>query len=118
MKRKIDVPLGGSSSSSGSSRARVGNFSDEETTINYWTQQPFSARYYEILTKRKALPVYEFKQDLEEKVRDNQIVIIEGETGSGKTLAFGIPLMEAWHRGGAEPNDRHTAWERDFSQYM
>ena len=85
MKRKIDVPLGGSSSSSGSSRARVGNFNDEETTINYWTQQPFSARYYEILTKRKALPVYEFKQDLEEKVRDNQIVIIEGETGSGKT---------------------------------
>ena len=83
MKRKIDVPLG--SSSSGSSRARMNESGDEDTTTNYWTQQPFSSRYYDILAKRKALPVYEFKQELEEKVRDNQIIIIEGETGSGKT---------------------------------
>ena len=26
---------------------------------------------------------------------------------------FWIPLTEAWCRGGAEPNERHAAWERD-----
>ena len=62
-----------------------GSGGDEDCGTNYWTQQPYTSRYYEILAKRKALPVYEFKQELEEKVRDNQIVIIEGETGSGKT---------------------------------
>ena len=31
---------------------------------------------------------------------------------------FWIPLTEAWLRAGAEPNERHAAWERDFSKHM
>lgn len=74
-------------------------FSDTETTAsesvvysnnvmagsstNPWTLKPYSSRYYEILLKRKQLPVYEFKNALEAAVRDNQVVIVEGETGSG-----------------------------------
>jgi hypothetical protein len=74
-KRKIDwanpAPTPAPSSSSGSS------------SINPWTQRSYSSKYYEILTKRKQLPVFEFKDALEKAVRDNQVVIVEGETGSG-----------------------------------
>jgi pre-mRNA-splicing factor ATP-dependent RNA helicase DHX15/PRP43 len=67
-----------------------------DDSINPWTYRPFSPKYYELLRKRQQLPVFEFKQDLEEKVRNNQIVIIEGETGSGKTTQipqFLLPLL-------------------------
>ena len=77
MKRKLDLTSSDSyyaSSSSGSD------------TINRWTGRPFSSRYHEILRKRKNLPVYEFKDELVRKVRDNQVIIVEGETGSGKVL--------------------------------
>jgi HrpA-like RNA helicase len=53
------------------------------SSTNPWTLKPYSSRYYEILQKRKQLPVYEFKNALEAAVRDNQVVIVEGETGSG-----------------------------------
>jgi pre-mRNA-splicing factor ATP-dependent RNA helicase DHX15/PRP43 len=42
------------------------------------------------------LPVYEFKADLEKKVMENQILVVEGETGSGKTTQipqFLLPLL-------------------------
>lgn len=54
-----------------------------DSSMNPWTSIPYTTRYYEILSKRKQLPVYEFKSALEVAVRDNQVVIIEGETGSG-----------------------------------
>ena len=53
------------------------------SSVNPWTFRPYSNKYYEILLKRKLLPVYEFKNALEKAVRDNQVVIVEGETGSG-----------------------------------
>ena len=34
---------------------------------------------------RKTLPIYRFRQDLMNAIRDHQVLIIEGETGSGKT---------------------------------
>ena len=83
MKRKIDV-------------ANNSNSNDANENVNMWTRKPYSSRYYEILAKRKQLPVYEFKSDLEYKVLNNQIVIIEGETGSGKTTQipqFLLPLL-------------------------
>jgi len=76
MKRKIEIARDGYSE-----QVRVG--SEEDSAINNWTGQKYSSKYYEILAKRKALPVYEFKEDLLNKVKNNQIVIIEGETGSG-----------------------------------
>ena len=53
------------------------------SSVNPWTSRPYSSRYYEILKKREQLPVYEFKSALQKAVRDNQVVIVEGETGSG-----------------------------------
>jgi pre-mRNA-splicing factor ATP-dependent RNA helicase DHX15/PRP43 len=53
--------------------------------INPWNGKAYSSSYYSLLSKRKQLPVYEFKEQLEAIVEKNQVVIIEGETGSGKT---------------------------------
>ena len=61
------------------------NTSSTDFSINVWTNRPLSARYYEILEKRKKLPVYGFHDDLIDKVKNNQIIVVEGETGSGKT---------------------------------
>jgi len=53
--------------------------------MNPYTGNPYTQRYYEILEKRKQLPVWEFKDQFLEMVRRNQIVVLVGETGSGKT---------------------------------
>lgn len=75
MKRKLDI----------SELKRSGSSADENERINPWTGNLFSSRYYEIMKKRQQLPVFEFKEELQTKVANNQVVIIEGETGSGKT---------------------------------
>lgn len=54
---------------------------NEEEGINPWTGAPFSSRYYSILKTRTKLPVYQFKDDLIQKVMENQCVVVEGETG-------------------------------------
>ncbi|KAJ8600576.1 hypothetical protein CTAYLR_008190 [Chrysophaeum taylorii] len=59
--------------------------------LNPLTGRPFSARYYEILEKRRQLPVYGFLAEVLEAVRSHQTVVVEGETGSGKTTQ--IPQM-------------------------
>lgn len=69
---------------------------EDLSKFNPWTSKPFTPRYYEILKKRQQLPVYEFKLELEEKIKANQIVIVEGETGSGKTTQipqFLLPIF-------------------------
>ncbi|GFR75215.1 pre-mRNA-splicing factor ATP-dependent RNA helicase PRP16 [Elysia marginata] len=43
------------------------------------------AKKMSIEETQKSLPIYPFKKDLLQAVRDHQILIIEGETGSGKT---------------------------------
>lgn len=73
-----------------------GHTEKRDSTMNPWTSKPFTSKYYDLLRKRQQLPVFEFKEDLQEKVRNNQVVIIEGETGSGKTTQipqFLLPLL-------------------------
>mmetsp|Transcript_131848 Transcript_131848/g.228458 ORF Transcript_131848/g.228458 Transcript_131848/m.228458 type:complete len:706 (-) Transcript_131848:478-2595(-) len=53
--------------------------------LNLHTGKPYSQKYYDILEKRKQLPVYEAEEDFVELVRSYQVVILVGETGSGKT---------------------------------
>ena len=79
MKRKIDFDI----SSTRSAAPEAGSSSSGSSSINPWTQKSYSSKYYEILQKRKQLPVYEFKDALEKAVKENQVVIVEGETGSG-----------------------------------
>ena len=53
--------------------------------VNRWSGRPYSQRYYDILEKRKTLPVWLQKDEFLEAVRANQTLILVGETGSGKT---------------------------------
>ncbi|KAL0436005.1 UNVERIFIED_CONTAM: putative pre-splicing factor ATP-dependent RNA helicase DEAH2 [Sesamum radiatum] len=55
------------------------------STINRWNGRPYSQRYYEILEKRKSLPVWHQKEEFLQALRTNQTLILVGETGSGKT---------------------------------
>lgn len=58
-----------------------------ETTleVNELTGRVFTPRYFEILEKRKKLPVWEQKEDFLRKMKSNQKLVLVGETGSGKT---------------------------------
>jgi pre-mRNA-splicing factor ATP-dependent RNA helicase DHX16 len=42
-------------------------------------------KYRSLQETRKTLPIYKFREDLMNAIRDHQVLIIEGETGSGKT---------------------------------
>ncbi|CAG9770467.1 unnamed protein product [Ceutorhynchus assimilis] len=44
---------------------------------------------------KKSLPIFPFKDDLMQAVREHQVLIIEGETGSGKTTQIPQYLHEA-----------------------
>lgn len=48
-----------------------------------------------IREQRQSLPVYVFRNQLIEAVRDNQIMVVVGETGSGKTTQLTQYLAEA-----------------------
>jgi pre-mRNA-splicing factor ATP-dependent RNA helicase DHX15/PRP43 len=74
-KRRIDIDFNSSESES----------SKKSKEINPWTSVPYSKQYFSILEKRLKLPVYQFKDKLLQAVKENQIVVVEGETGSGKT---------------------------------
>lgn len=53
--------------------------------INTWNNRSYSQRYYEILEKRKTLPVWHQKEEFLKVLKENQTLILVGETGSGKT---------------------------------
>lgn len=55
------------------------------SVINRWTGKPYSQRYYEILEKRKTLPVWHQKEEFFQALKKSQSLILVGETGSGKT---------------------------------
>lgn len=55
------------------------------TMLNPLTGNAFSQRYHGLLATRKTLPVYGFLDELEDKLKHNRVIVVEGETGSGKT---------------------------------
>lgn len=52
---------------------------------NRWNGRPYSQRYFDILEKRKTLPVWQQKDEFLQVLKSNQTLILVGETGSGKT---------------------------------
>lgn len=42
-------------------------------SVNPYTNRQYSSRYYDILSKRRGLPVYEFLDELLTKVKKNQV---------------------------------------------
>lgn len=76
-KRKLDLGKGEYETSKKSTA--------DNNTINPWTGKPYTPKYYEILAKRKNLPVWEKREIFQKIVMENQVIVLVGETGSGKT---------------------------------
>eukprot|EP00105_Crassostrea_gigas_P007408 XP_011421637.1 PREDICTED: putative pre-mRNA-splicing factor ATP-dependent RNA helicase PRP1 [Crassostrea gigas] len=53
--------------------------------MNPFTGLPYTPKYFELLNKRKMLPVWEYKEKFCEILNNHQILVLVGETGSGKT---------------------------------
>ncbi|KAF8394701.1 hypothetical protein HHK36_020918 [Tetracentron sinense] len=65
------------------------------TINNRWNGRAYSQRYYEILEKRKQLPVWQQKEEILQAFKANQTLILVGESGSGKTTQFPQFVFEA-----------------------
>lgn len=57
----------------------------EDSKINPFTGNSFSAKYVDILKIRRELPVHAQRQEFLNIYQNNQIMVFVGETGSGKT---------------------------------
>ncbi|WJX56320.1 RNA helicase [Trifolium repens] len=68
---------------------------NSKSLINHWNDKPYSQRYYDILDKRKTLPVWHQKDDFLQVLKDNQTLILIGETGIGKTTQIPQFVLEA-----------------------
>jgi HrpA-like RNA helicase len=53
--------------------------------LNPLNKMVFTPRYYDLLKKRKQLPVWEYKDKFMELLASHQTIVLVGETGSGKT---------------------------------
>ncbi|ONL97412.1 putative pre-mRNA-splicing factor ATP-dependent RNA helicase DEAH3 [Zea mays] len=63
-------------------------------SVNRWNGRPYTARYFDILEKRRTLPVWQQKEEFLRSLRDNQTLILVGETGSGKTTQIPQFVLE------------------------
>ncbi|KAJ0453624.1 putative RNA helicase [Helianthus annuus] len=68
---------------------------DGMPVVNRWNLRQYSQRYYDILEKRKTLPVWHQKEEFLKALRENQTLILVGETGSGKTTQIPQFVLEA-----------------------
>ncbi|CAH9079032.1 unnamed protein product [Cuscuta europaea] len=75
--------------------ALLGNSVPMSSSINKWTSKPYSQRYFEILEKRKTLPVWHQKDEFLQTLKENQTLILVGETGSGKTTQIPQFVLDA-----------------------
>lgn len=53
--------------------------------INPYSGMVYTPRYYELLRRRKQLPVWEYKEKFMDLLQKHQTIVLVGETGSGKT---------------------------------
>ncbi|CAF2472656.1 unnamed protein product [Rotaria sp. Silwood2] len=128
--RKQRVDIGSSSPSSSSNKPRKRRFDDSaetdyfnnsnrsrdynnmsqtNTTVNRFTLQNYSQQYFELLKKRRQLPVWEYKEAFIAALEKNQVTVLVGETGSGKTtqipqwcvdFALALPIQSGQKRRG------------------
>ncbi|KAI7750756.1 hypothetical protein M8C21_013058 [Ambrosia artemisiifolia] len=93
--RKRKVSLFDVVDDSSTAKLTKSNGVDNMSTVNRWNLRPYSQRYYDILEKRKTLPVWHQKEEFLKALRDNQTLILVGETGSGKTTQIPQFVLEA-----------------------
>lgn len=55
------------------------------TKTNPLNQQPYSYRYYLLLTNRMKLPIWDQRDEIMEALDRDRVIFIRGETGSGKS---------------------------------
>ncbi|KAK6044018.1 hypothetical protein COOONC_18477 [Cooperia oncophora] len=53
--------------------------------MNPFSGMPYSERYWQLLEKRRQLPIWEHKEKFMKMLDDSQCVIVAGEPGTGKT---------------------------------
>ena len=98
-KRKLDIgESGGGAAAAAPQRARSGSYSGAAAIYERKQSiagKPFSKNYYDILEKRKTLPVFQFLDQLLKLVTENPVLVVEGETGSGKTTQIPQFLVDA-----------------------
>eukprot|EP01147_Barroeca_monosierra_P003949 gene3949-6412_t len=88
------------------SSKRVADSSDDSyvkrpaNDMNPWTGKRYSKRYFDILDGRMKLPVWQYKQEFLNVLREVQEMVLVGETGSGKTTQ--IPQWCCDARGGKQ----------------
>ena len=91
MERKRRLVLDDDKMANKKSKGMAGLFGD----VNPFTGRPYSRKYFEILAKRRTLPIWEQKQEFLDKIEENQILVLIGETGSGKTTQIPSFLLES-----------------------
>ena len=69
-----------------------------QAKFNKYTGRPFSAKFWQILDKRKNLPVWDYYTRFSELVKENKVVVLVGETGSGKTTQVLKILLYISHK--------------------
>ncbi|XP_057516708.1 probable pre-mRNA-splicing factor ATP-dependent RNA helicase DEAH2 isoform X2 [Amaranthus tricolor] len=83
------------SKTNGSSGSIIMNNGTVNPSINRWNGRIYTPRFFEILEKRKSLPVWQQKEEFLQVLNNNQILILVGETGSGKTTQIPQFVIEA-----------------------
>jgi pre-mRNA-splicing factor ATP-dependent RNA helicase DHX15/PRP43 len=79
------------------------------TVINPLNGRAYSDRYRKILEGRQKLPAWQYLDQMGAYLRDNQVVIVEGETGSGKTTQIPQFLVHAGFGNGEDGKTRMVA---------
>ncbi|KAL9104716.1 MAG: hypothetical protein Q9163_000394 [Psora crenata] len=59
-----------------------------------WSQKSSNPSYQRMLTSRKALPVWQYRQQILNAIQDHQVVIICGQTGCGKSTQVPAYILE------------------------
>ncbi|XP_011410574.2 PREDICTED: pre-mRNA-splicing factor ATP-dependent RNA helicase DHX15-like [Amphimedon queenslandica] len=95
-KRRLDVEDSKSTKSGryDNDKENGGGMSSSKQQINKYTGRPFSQKFWQILTKRKTLPVWDYYDKFIETIKKNKCVVLVGETGSGKTTQIPQWLSE------------------------
>ena len=95
MKRKLDLGNGADGPDAGAAAggAQVeGGWGGDTSPL---TGRPYTQRYYDILAKRKGLPVWKQRQEFLDMLASAQTMVLVGETGSGKTTQIPQLCVEA-----------------------
>ncbi|KAG1671776.1 hypothetical protein FOA52_000153 [Chlamydomonas sp. UWO 241] len=94
-KRKLDI--GGEDEAVAAVNAARAN-----PSLNPYNGRTYSQRYYDILSKRVGLPVWQAKDEFIKMINGHQTTILVGETGSGKTTQIAQFVAEAGYSQGGK----------------